>query len=144
MDVPVHVLLSVLQYCGRSCHPSFSEGEVLQPYPTVPPCAWGSTSLFSCCSHRIPEESLYQTGIIRQRQSCLESHKPEDQELPILSLNPCNSSKGTVPKAQVRCAVYPCDARWEEAMGAASRWFLKVAKISSLLEGLPIFSSVFS
>ncbi|XP_041281069.1 polypeptide N-acetylgalactosaminyltransferase 14 [Onychostruthus taczanowskii] len=49
---------------------------------------------------RIPEESLYQTGIIRQRQSCLESHKSEDQEFPILSLNPCNSSKGTVPKAQ--------------------------------------------
>ncbi|KAL2305890.1 hypothetical protein Nmel_003783, partial [Mimus melanotis] len=49
---------------------------------------------------RIPEESLYQTGIIRQRQSCLESHKSEDQELPILRLNPCNSTKGTVPKAQ--------------------------------------------
>ncbi|KAI1240512.1 Polypeptide N-acetylgalactosaminyltransferase 14, partial [Lamprotornis superbus] len=49
---------------------------------------------------RIPEESLYQTGIIRQRQSCLESHKSEDQELPIVNLNPCNSSKGTVPKAQ--------------------------------------------
>ncbi|NXQ32124.1 GLT14 acetylgalactosaminyltransferase, partial [Alaudala cheleensis] len=49
---------------------------------------------------RIPEESLYQTGIIKQRKSCLESRKSEDQELPILSLNPCNSSKGTVPKAQ--------------------------------------------
>lgn len=92
--------------------------------------------LFSCCSHRIPEESLYQTGIIRQRKSCLESHKSEDQELPILSLNPCNSSKGTVPKAQVRCVVYPRGVGWEEAMGAASRWFLKVAK--ALLEDLPI------
>lgn len=77
--------------------------------------------LFSHCSHRIPKESLYQTGIIRQRQSCLESHKSEDQEFPILSLTPCNSSKGTVPKAQVRCVVYPHDAGWEEAVGAASR-----------------------
>lgn len=58
--------------------------------------------LFSCCSHRIPEESLYQTGMIRQRQSCLESHKSEAQELPILSLNPCISSKGTAATAQVR------------------------------------------
>nr|XP_021140486.1 polypeptide N-acetylgalactosaminyltransferase 14 [Columba livia] len=44
---------------------------------------------------RIPEESLYQTGMIRQRQSCLESHKSEDQEFPVLSLNPCTGSKGT-------------------------------------------------
>ncbi|XP_068009817.1 polypeptide N-acetylgalactosaminyltransferase 14 isoform X2 [Melanerpes formicivorus] len=49
---------------------------------------------------RIPEESLYQTGIIRQRQSCLESHKPEGQEFPILSLSPCSSSKGTAATAQ--------------------------------------------
>ncbi|XP_065535805.1 polypeptide N-acetylgalactosaminyltransferase 14-like isoform X2 [Lathamus discolor] len=49
---------------------------------------------------RIPEESLYQTGMIRQRQSCLESHKSEAQEFPILSLNPCISSKGTAATAQ--------------------------------------------
>lgn len=124
----VHVLLSVVHYYGRYCHPLFSESEMVHLYTTEPPCAWGSMMLFSCCSHRIPEESLYQTGIIRQRKSCLESHKSEDQELPILSLNPCNSSKGTVPKAQVRCVVYPRGVGWEEAMGAASRWFLKVAK----------------
>ncbi|XP_054253434.1 polypeptide N-acetylgalactosaminyltransferase 14 [Indicator indicator] len=49
---------------------------------------------------RIPKESLYQTGMIRQRQSCLESHKSEDQEFPILSLSPCISSKGTAAAAQ--------------------------------------------
>lgn len=44
-SVPIHVLLSVLEYCGRSCHPSFSEGEMVQPYPTEPPCAWGSVDV---------------------------------------------------------------------------------------------------
>ncbi|XP_047934464.2 polypeptide N-acetylgalactosaminyltransferase 14 isoform X4 [Anser cygnoides] len=51
---------------------------------------------------RIPKELLYQTGMIRQRQSCLESHQSEVQELPILSLNPCINSKGTAATAQVR------------------------------------------
>ncbi|XP_043367587.1 polypeptide N-acetylgalactosaminyltransferase 14 isoform X1 [Dermochelys coriacea] len=49
---------------------------------------------------RIPEESLYRSGMIRQRQRCLESQKSEDQEFPILSLNPCISSKGVAAVAQ--------------------------------------------
>lgn len=40
--------------------------------------------------------------MIRQRQSCLESHQSEVQELPIVSLNPCINSKGTAATAQVR------------------------------------------
>lgn len=67
--------------------------------------AWGEQGWFffsSHCSHRIPKELLYQTGMIRQRQSCLESHQSEVQELPIVSLNPCINSKGTAATAQVR------------------------------------------
>lgn len=101
--------------------PHFLEVKWCNLTPLSLPVHGAVRMLFSRSSHRIPEESLYQTGIIRQRQSCLESHKSEDQELPILSLNPCNSSKGTVPKAQVRCVVYPFDAGWEQATGAASR-----------------------
>ncbi|XP_044293445.1 polypeptide N-acetylgalactosaminyltransferase 14 isoform X5 [Varanus komodoensis] len=43
---------------------------------------------------RIPEESLYQTGLIRQRQRCLESQKSQGQEFPLVILNPCITSKG--------------------------------------------------
>lgn len=92
----------------------------------------GIGMLFSRCSRRIPKESLYQTGMIRQRQSCLESHKSEAQEFPVLSLNPCISSKGAAAMAQVRCVAYPHDTGWREGSGAGSRWFPKFAK--ALLE----------
>uniref|UniRef100_A0A8C6Y6V2 Polypeptide N-acetylgalactosaminyltransferase n=1 Tax=Naja naja TaxID=35670 RepID=A0A8C6Y6V2_NAJNA len=49
---------------------------------------------------RIPEESLYQTGMIRQRQRCLESQKNEGQEFPVVILNPCITSKGAAAAAQ--------------------------------------------
>ncbi|ETE70082.1 Polypeptide N-acetylgalactosaminyltransferase 14, partial [Ophiophagus hannah] len=48
----------------------------------------------------IPEESLYQTGMIRQRQRCLESQKNEGQEFPVVILNPCITSKGAAAAAQ--------------------------------------------
>ncbi|OXB82814.1 UNVERIFIED_CONTAM: hypothetical protein H355_010384 [Colinus virginianus] len=63
---------------------------------------------------RIPEELLYQTGIIRQRQNCLESHKSEDQELPILSLNPCITSKGTSTTAQEWTYTYNHQVRQQQ------------------------------
>lgn len=51
---PCPCAVSVLQYCGGSCHPSFSEGEMLQPYPTVCGAA-------QCCFHAVP------TGFPRNR-----------------------------------------------------------------------------
>ncbi|XP_064020408.1 polypeptide N-acetylgalactosaminyltransferase 14 isoform X4 [Pogoniulus pusillus] len=63
---------------------------------------------------RIPEESLYQTGMIRQRQSCLESHKSEGQEFPILSLSPCSSSKGTAATAQEWTYTYNHQVRQQQ------------------------------
>ncbi|XP_060101470.1 polypeptide N-acetylgalactosaminyltransferase 14 isoform X1 [Heteronotia binoei] len=49
---------------------------------------------------RIPEESLYQSGIIRQRQRCLEAQKSEGQQFPVVILNPCIISKTTAAVAQ--------------------------------------------
>ncbi|XP_058025965.1 polypeptide N-acetylgalactosaminyltransferase 14 [Ahaetulla prasina] len=49
---------------------------------------------------RIPEESLYQTGMIRQRQRCLESQKNEGQEFPMVILNPCITSKGAANRIE--------------------------------------------
>ncbi|XP_049689972.1 polypeptide N-acetylgalactosaminyltransferase 14 [Accipiter gentilis] len=63
---------------------------------------------------RIPEELLYQTGMIRQRQSCLESHKSEAQEFPILSLSPCISSKGTAATAQEWTYTYNHQVRQQQ------------------------------
>ncbi|KAM6278775.1 polypeptide N-acetylgalactosaminyltransferase 14 [Porphyrio hochstetteri] len=63
---------------------------------------------------RIPKESLYQTGMIRQRQSCLESLKAEAQEFPVLSLNPCNSSKGLAATAQEWTYTYNHQVRQQQ------------------------------
>ncbi|CAM5134970.1 unnamed protein product [Natator depressus] len=63
---------------------------------------------------RIPEESLYQSGMIRQRQRCLESQKSEDQEFPILSLNPCISSKGVAAVAQEWTYTYNHQVRQQQ------------------------------
>lgn len=70
---------------------------------------------------RIPEESLYQTGMIRQRQRCLESQKPEGQDFPALSLNPCITSKGGAAVAQVSVLGDPdgpCHTGGKEGRGA--------------------------
>uniref|UniRef100_A0A8C4WU47 Polypeptide N-acetylgalactosaminyltransferase n=1 Tax=Gopherus evgoodei TaxID=1825980 RepID=A0A8C4WU47_9SAUR len=63
---------------------------------------------------RIPEESLYQSGMIRQRQRCLESQKSEDQEFPVLSLNPCISSKGVAAVAQEWTYTYNYQVRQQQ------------------------------
>nr|XP_048699348.1 polypeptide N-acetylgalactosaminyltransferase 14 isoform X3 [Caretta caretta] len=63
---------------------------------------------------RIPEESLYQSGMIRQRQRCLESQKSEDQEFPILSLSPCISSKGVAAVAQEWTYTYNHQVRQQQ------------------------------
>uniref|UniRef100_U3IQ66 Polypeptide N-acetylgalactosaminyltransferase n=1 Tax=Anas platyrhynchos platyrhynchos TaxID=8840 RepID=U3IQ66_ANAPP len=63
---------------------------------------------------RIPKELLYQTGMIRQRQSCLESHQSEVQELPIVSLNPCINSKGTAATAQEWTYTYNHQVRQQQ------------------------------
>ncbi|XP_067420917.1 polypeptide N-acetylgalactosaminyltransferase 14 isoform X2 [Emydura macquarii macquarii] len=63
---------------------------------------------------RIPEESLYQSGMIRQRQRCLESQKSEGQEFPVLSLNPCISSKGVAAVAQEWAYTYNHQVRQQQ------------------------------
>ncbi|KAJ8270671.1 hypothetical protein GJAV_G00117850 [Gymnothorax javanicus] len=45
---------------------------------------------------KIPDDSDIKTGIIRQRQNCLESRKLEGQDLPVLTMGPCIETK-TVP-----------------------------------------------
>ncbi|XP_015208217.2 polypeptide N-acetylgalactosaminyltransferase 14 isoform X1 [Lepisosteus oculatus] len=42
----------------------------------------------------IPDDSDSKSGMIRQRQNCLESRKVEGQDLPVLALGPCMGSKG--------------------------------------------------
>ncbi|CAL8314238.1 unnamed protein product [Lota lota] len=42
---------------------------------------------------KVPDDSDSQSGVIRQRQNCLEAQRPEGQDLPALSLGPCISSK---------------------------------------------------
>lgn len=45
---------------------------------------------------KIPDDSDIKTGVIRQRQNCLESRKLEGQDLPALTMGPCIETK-TVP-----------------------------------------------
>ncbi|XP_035279172.1 polypeptide N-acetylgalactosaminyltransferase 14 [Anguilla rostrata] len=42
---------------------------------------------------KIPDDSDIKTGVIRQRQNCLESRKVEGQDLPVLTLGPCMGTK---------------------------------------------------
>ncbi|XP_031807087.1 polypeptide N-acetylgalactosaminyltransferase 14 [Sarcophilus harrisii] len=49
---------------------------------------------------RIPEESLFQKGIIRQKQKCLQSRKQEGQEFPSLILSPCIDGDGEAARPQ--------------------------------------------
>ncbi|KAG8545456.1 hypothetical protein GDO81_020832 [Engystomops pustulosus] len=50
---------------------------------------------------QIPVESLSKSGIIRQRQRCIESQKTGGQDAPTLNLVPCSSLKGVSEKSQV-------------------------------------------
>ncbi|XP_063160507.1 polypeptide N-acetylgalactosaminyltransferase 14 [Candoia aspera] len=63
---------------------------------------------------RIPEESLYQTGMIRQRQRCLESQKSEQQEFPMVILNPCITSKSAAAAAQEWTYTYNQQIRFQQ------------------------------
>lgn len=38
---------------------------------------------------RVPDDSASRSGVIKQRQNCLESRRPEGQEPPVLTLAPC-------------------------------------------------------
>lgn len=61
----------------------------------------GLSSPFPCVS-RVPDDSDSQSGVIRQRQNCLESRLVEGQELPVLTLGPCIGKEGVPAINQVR------------------------------------------
>ncbi|XP_025754492.1 polypeptide N-acetylgalactosaminyltransferase 14 isoform X2 [Oreochromis niloticus] len=43
---------------------------------------------------KVPDDSDSQSGVIKQRQNCLESRKVEGQEMPVLTLAPCTGTEG--------------------------------------------------
>ncbi|XP_068565334.1 polypeptide N-acetylgalactosaminyltransferase 14 [Cebidichthys violaceus] len=43
---------------------------------------------------KVPDDSDSQSGVIKQRQNCLESRRLEGQELPVLTLAPCIGTEG--------------------------------------------------
>ncbi|XP_041661514.1 polypeptide N-acetylgalactosaminyltransferase 14 isoform X2 [Cheilinus undulatus] len=43
---------------------------------------------------KVPDDSDSQSGVIKQRQNCLESRRVEGQELPVLTLAPCIGKEG--------------------------------------------------
>ncbi|XP_069464769.1 polypeptide N-acetylgalactosaminyltransferase 14 isoform X2 [Ambystoma mexicanum] len=49
---------------------------------------------------RVPEETLSKSGIIKQRQRCVESQKLADQDFPVLTLVPCIGLKGVTTESQ--------------------------------------------
>ncbi|MED6251077.1 Polypeptide N-acetylgalactosaminyltransferase 14, partial [Ataeniobius toweri] len=50
---------------------------------------------------KVPDDSDSQSGVIRQRQNCLESRRVEGQEMPILTLGPCARVEGVPSSSQV-------------------------------------------
>lgn len=88
-------------------------------------CSWrlstyfsGRVFMVSCCSTsvrcneylnwrslifsiRVPDDSDSQSGVIKQRQNCLESRKVEGQEMPVLTLAPCTGTEGVPAINQV-------------------------------------------
>lgn len=52
-------------------------------------------------SIRVPDDSDSQSGVIKQRQNCLESRKVEGQEMPVLTLAPCMGTEGVPAINQV-------------------------------------------
>lgn len=58
-------------------------------------------SLLCFPSIRVPDDSDSQSGVIKQRQNCLESRKVEGQEQPVLTLAPCIGTEGVPAINQV-------------------------------------------
>lgn len=60
-------------------------------------------SFLSCfsSSSRVPDDSDSQSGVIKQRQNCLESRRVEGQEMPVLTLAPCVGTQGVPAINQV-------------------------------------------
>lgn len=52
-------------------------------------------------SSRVPDDSDSESGVIKQRQNCLESRRVEGQEMPVLTLAPCVGTQGVPAINQV-------------------------------------------
>lgn len=62
-----------------------------------------NTAGFLCgSSFRVPDDSDSKSGVIKQRQNCLESQRVEGQELPVLTLAPCVGKQDVNAVNQVR------------------------------------------
>ncbi|KAF0023910.1 hypothetical protein F2P81_024540 [Scophthalmus maximus] len=49
----------------------------------------------------VPDDSDSRSGVVRQRQNCLESRRLEGQELPVLTLAPCIGTEGVAAINQI-------------------------------------------
>jgi len=56
----------------------------------------------SISNSRVPDDSDAKSGVIRQRQNCLESRIVEGQDLPVLTLAPCTITKDVPAANQVQ------------------------------------------
>lgn len=56
----------------------------------------------SASSVRVPDDSDSKSGVVKQRQNCLESQRVEGQDLPVLTLAPCVGKQGVNAINQVR------------------------------------------
>lgn len=66
-----------------------------------------SIALYGTCLFcRIPTEPLSKSGLIRQRQRCVESQKTGGEDAPTLNLVPCSSLKGVPEKSQVLSTIF--------------------------------------
>uniref|UniRef100_A0A671X6E5 Polypeptide N-acetylgalactosaminyltransferase n=1 Tax=Sparus aurata TaxID=8175 RepID=A0A671X6E5_SPAAU len=54
----------------------------------------GDLNYNNSISVRVPDDSDSQSGVIKQRQNCLESRRVEGQDLPVLTLAPCIGTEG--------------------------------------------------
>ncbi|GLD59982.1 polypeptide N-acetylgalactosaminyltransferase 14-like protein [Lates japonicus] len=54
---------------------------------------------------KVPDDSDSQSGVIKQRQNCLESRRVEGQEQPVLTLAPCIGTEGVPAINQEWCVV---------------------------------------
>uniref|UniRef100_A0A3B5MRY7 polypeptide N-acetylgalactosaminyltransferase n=1 Tax=Xiphophorus couchianus TaxID=32473 RepID=A0A3B5MRY7_9TELE len=55
---------------------------------------------------KVPDDSDSQSGVIRQRQNCLESRRVEGQEMPVLTLGPCTGAEGGPTSSQVSLSAF--------------------------------------